>query len=228
MLTPRQHQLLRFIHGYVTRHGIAPSFDEMRDALNLRSKSGIHRLMAALEERGYIRRLPHRARALELLRPPPSCGDVDLAVDEGDNVIRGHFGRRAPIESEGVHALPFYGRIAAGTPIEAISDSQGSYEIPDGIVGPGEHYTLEVVGDSMIEAGIHDGDLVVIQRCDTAENNAIVVALIDEQEATLKRLHRKHEAIALEAANPTYETRIFPPERVRIQGRIVGLVRRYN
>ncbi len=227
MLTPRQHELLRFIHGYVTRHGIAPSFEEMRDSLNLRSKSGIHRLISALEERGYIRRLAHRARALELLRPPPVSGDVDAAIDEGDNVIRGRFGRPSGSEVEGLQTLPFYGRIAAGTPIEAISDNQGTLDVPRRLLAAGEHYALEVTGDSMIEAGIQDGDLVLIQRCETADNNTIVVALIDEREATLKRLHRRRETIALEAANPAYETRIFPHDRVRIQGRLVGLLRQY-
>lgn len=235
MLTPRQHELLRFIHGYVTRHGVSPSFEEMRDSLNLRSKSGIHRLISALEERGYIRRLAHRARAIELLRAPPTTaelvddGEADT-VDKaaGDNVIRGHFGRLSLAKSEGGRQLPLYGRIAAGTPIEAISDADATIDIPDYVVGDGEHYALEVVGDSMIEAGIHDGDLVLIERCETAENNAIVVALIDEREATLKRLHKKGEAVALEAANQAYETRVYRADQVRVQGRLAGLIRRYR
>ena len=228
MLTPRQHQLLRFIHGYVTKNGIPPSFEEMRDNLNLKSKSGIHRLISGLEDRGYIRRLPHRARALELLRPPPSVADPDAARGtEADNVIRGRFGGASMTAEADAKTLPFFGRIAAGTPIEAISEHQGAMNVPAEIVSAGEHYTLEVVGDSMIEAGIFDGDVVVIHRCETAENNAIVVALIDDREATLKRLHRRSDAIALEAANPAYETRIFPPHRVRVQGRLVGLIRRY-
>ena len=232
MLTPRQHELLRFIHGYVTRNGVSPSFEEMRDSLNLRSKSGIHRLISALEERGYIRRLAHRARAIELLRAPPTTTELVSDVEEqaveqaaGDNVIRGHFGRLSVARSGAGQQLPLYGRIAAGTPIEAISDADTAVDVPDYVVGDGEHYALEVVGDSMIDAGIHDGDLVLIQRCDTAENNTIVVALVDEREATLKRLHRKGEAVALEAANPAYETRVYRADQVRIQGRMVGLIR---
>jgi len=203
----------------------------MRDALNLRSKSGIHRLISALEERGYIRRLAHRARAIELLRPPPSTAESGAMTAPGydaDNVIRGHFGRVGLAETGSARPVPLHGRIAAGTPVEAISDPQASVEVPDHVLGEGEHYTLEVVGDSMIEAGIHDGDLVVIRRCDTAEDNAIVVALIDDREATLKRLHIRRDSVALESANPAYETRIFRPEQVRVQGRLVGLIRRYR
>lgn len=239
MLTPRQHQLLRFIDNYVTRHGVSPSFEEMRDSLNLRSKSGIHRLISALEERGYIRRLAHRARAIELLRAPPTAielaaGDTpaDAATGEAptepDNVIRGHFGGRTGTGPSAARTLPFYGRIAAGTPIEAISDPEASLDVPDYVVGDGEHYALEVVGDSMIEAGIRDGDLVLIRRCDAAENNTIVVALVDEGEATLKRLHKRGDQVALEAANPDYETRVYRAEQVRVQGRLVGLIRRYR
>jgi repressor LexA len=235
VLTPRQHELLRFIHGYVTRNGVSPSFEEMRDSLNLRSKSGIHRLISALEERGYIRRLAHRARAIELLRAPPTTTELvsdaeEQAVEQaaGDNVIRGHFGRLSVARSGAGQQLPLYGRIAAGTPIEAISDADAAVDVPDYVVGDGEHYALEVVGDSMIDAGIHDGDLVLIQRCDTAENNTIVVALVDEREATLKRLHRKGEAVALEAANPAYETRVYRADQVRVQGRLIGLIRRYR
>jgi len=241
VLTPRQHQLLRFIHNYVTRHGVSPSFEEMRDALNLRSKSGIHRLISALEERGYIRRLAHRARAIELLRAPPA--GVELAAGEvapeppldeapaeraADNVIRGHFGRPSVAEPAAGRALPLYGRIAAGTPIEAISDPETSIDVPDYVLGDGEHYALEVVGDSMVEAGIHDGDLVLIRRCDSAENNAIVVALVDDGEATLKRLHKRGDQVALEAANPAYETRVYRADQVRVQGRLAGLLRRYR
>ncbi len=234
MLTPRQHQLLRYIHGYVTRHGVSPSFEEMRDSLNLRSKSGIHRLISALEERGYIRRLAHRARAIELLRAPPAASE--LAAEDGggadarigDNVIRGRFGRSGPDEPSAGRVLPLYGRIAAGTPVEAISDPQNTIDVPDYVLGDGEHYALEVVGDSMIDAGIHDGDLVLIRRCDTADNAAIVVALIDEREATLKRLRKRGDAIALEAANPAFETRVYRADQVRIQGRLAGLIRRYR
>lgn len=244
MLTPRQHQLLRFIQNYVTRFGVSPSFEEMRDALNLRSKSGIHRLISALEERGYIRRLAHRARAIELLRAPPAGIELaadaaapataELTVEDGgaagsaDNVIRGHFGRLSVAEPAPGRTLPLYGRIAAGTPIEAISDPETSIDVPDGVLGDGEHYALEVVGDSMVEAGIHDGDLVLIRRCDSAENNAIVVALVDDGEATLKRLHKRGDKVALEAANPAYETRVYRADQVRVQGRLAGLIRRYR
>ncbi|MFW5681030.1 MAG: transcriptional repressor LexA [Pseudomonadota bacterium] len=231
MLTPRQHQLLHFIHDYVTKHGVSPSFEEMRDSLELRSKSGIHRLITGLEERGYIRRLAHRARAIELLRAPPLSteGPLPLARSAGSNVVIGRFGEGLPSvpTDAGAISLPFFGRIAAGTPIEAICDHNSTTDVPEHLIGDGEHYTLQVVGDSMIEAGIHDGDLIVVKRCDQAENNAIVVALIEEREATLKRLHRRGSAIALEAANPAYETRIFRPDQVRIQGRLVGLIRRY-
>lgn len=245
-MTPRQHQLLRFIHSYVTRYGISPSFDEMRDALNLKSKSGIHRLISALEERGYIRRLPHRARAIELLRAPPTAvevakaeevraveaatggGEEPAAATAADNVIRGHFGRRSVAGSPVGRSLPLYGRIAAGTPIEAISDSEASIDVPDYVLGDGEHYALEVVGDSMVDAGIYDGDLVLIRRCDSADNNAIVVALVDGGEATLKRLHKRGDQVALEAANAAYETRVYRAEQVRVQGRLAGLIRRYR
>ncbi|MEO1090991.1 MAG: transcriptional repressor LexA [Pseudomonadota bacterium] len=234
MLTPRQLQLLHFINDYVLRHGVSPSFDEMRDALELRSKSGIHRLITGLEERGYIRRLQHRARAIELLRAPPAAMDWDATPTSvpfgAANVVRGRFGGAGPtpVETDGALRLPFFGRIAAGTPIEAICDQNNSRDVPEALVGDGEHYTLQVVGDSMIDAGIHDGDLVVIRRCEQAENNAVVVALIEGREATLKRLHRRGGAIALEAANPAYETRIYRPEQVQVQGRLVGLIRRYD
>lgn len=231
MLTPRQHQLLHFIHDYVVRHGVAPSFEEMRDSLGLRSKSGIHRLITGLEERGYIRRLAHRARAIELLRAPAQATDgppLHGVHRLADNVLQ--LPLPQPSDRGGAQALrlPFFGRIAAGTPIEAICDHNSTTDVPEHLVGEGEHYTLQVVGDSMIEVGIHDGDLVVVQRCETAENNTIVVALIDDREVTLKRLHKKGGAVALEAANPQYETRIYRPDQVRVQGRLVGLIRRYS
>lgn len=247
MLTPRQHELLRFIHGYVRRNGVSPSFEEMRDSLNLRSKSGIHRLISALEERGYIRRLAHRARAIELLRAPPTVCELAAseatsgegsdgrasaggaaADDDGDNVIRGRFGRSSVAERAPDRVLPLYGRIAAGTPIEAISDPEASIDVPEYVLGDGEHFALEVVGDSMIEAGIHDGDLVLVRRCDAAENNSIVVALVDGSEATLKRLHKRGDQVALEAANSAYETRVYRAEQVRVQGQLAGLIRRYR
>jgi repressor LexA len=214
----------------------------MRDSLNLKSKSGIHRLISALEERGYIRRLAHRARAIELLRAPPTGydlaatdaadagrdGDASRADGDADNVIRGHFGRLSVAEPAPDRALPLYGRIAAGTPIEAISDPEASIDVPEYVLGEGEHFALEVVGDSMVEAGIHDGDLVLVRRCDAADNNTIVVALVDGGEATLKRLHKRGDKVALEAANAAYETRVYRADQVRVQGQLAGLIRRYR
>ncbi len=240
MLTKKQHELLIFINQRLAATGVAPSFDEMKDALSLRSKSGIHRLISGLEERGFIRRLPHRARALEVMKLPEESAaraprpPSSIESERGrfsPTVIRGDFAAAlpgAPVapNSEAVD-LPLYGRIAAGTPIEALRDQNTSVAIPGSLIGRGEHYALEVAGDSMIEAGIFDGDTVVIQRCDTAENGAIVVALIDNIEVTLKRLRRRGGSIALEPANKAYETRIFGPEQVKVQGRLVGLLRRY-
>ncbi|WP_299617133.1 transcriptional repressor LexA [Pelagibius sp.] len=239
MLTKKQHELLLFIHGHLQRHGVSPSFDEMKDALALKSKSGIHRLITGLEERGFIKRLPHRARAVEVMRLPDDLGSgarPGPAAASGKagfapRVIQGDFsasmpGAQAANDSEAIQ-LPLYGRIAAGTPIEALRDYSNHVDVPCAMIGSGEHYALEVDGDSMVDAGILDGDTVVIERCDSAENGAIVVALVDNEEATLKRLRRKGGAIALEPANKSYETRIFPPERVAIQGRLVGLLRHY-
>ena len=235
MLTKKQHELLMFINQRLAATGVAPSFDEMKDALNLRSKSGIHRLISGLEERGFIRRLAHRARALEVIKLPEDAAAPMVAAggDRGrfsPTVIRGDFAAvlpGAPVasDSEAVE-LPLYGRIAAGTPIEALRDNN-SVAVPSSLVGRGEHYALEVAGDSMIDAGIFDGDTVIIQRSETAENGTIVVALVDNVEVTLKRLRRRGGSIALEPANKSYETRIFPPERVKVQGRLVGLLRRY-
>jgi repressor LexA len=230
VLTQRQHQLLRFIQGYLSNHGVPPSFEEMRDALKLKSKSGIHRLIMGLEERGYIRRLPYRARALEVTKLPANwqsdAGERDGAAS---NVVQGNFGARPDLAAEeaGTLNLPLYGRIAAGTPIEALRDHSTQIAVPPHLLGNGDHYALEVVGDSMIEAGIQDGDIVVIERRDLADNGDIVVALIDDSEVTLKRMRCKGATIALEAANPQYETRIFGPNRVKVQGRLVGLMRRY-
>ena len=234
MLTRKQHELLLFINARLGANGIAPSFDEMKDALNLRSKSGIHRLISGLEERGFIRRLPHRARALEVLKLPEESAAPTGAERSkfSPTVIRGDFSNALPgtpvaAEIEAVD-LPLYGRIAAGTPIEALRDQTASVAVPGALLGRGsEHYALEVAGDSMIDAGIFDGDTVIIQRCDVAENGSIVVALVDNQEATLKRLRKRGDSIALEPANQTYETRIFGPDRVKVQGRLVGLMRRY-
>ncbi len=237
MLTRKQYELLMFIHERLKESGVPPSFDEMKDALDLRSKSGIHRLITALEERGFIRRLPNRARALEVLKLPESVAP-NLASPRGRGfapaVIEGSLGKAAvpaAIEARSDELasieIPVMGRIAAGVPIEAIQNQSHSIAIPVDLVGSGEHFALEVRGDSMIEAGILDGDTVVIKRSDTADSGDIVVALVDEEEATLKRLRRKGASIALEAANPAYETRIFGPGRVRIQGKLVSLLRRY-
>jgi repressor LexA len=231
VLTQRQHQLLQFIQGYLGDHGVPPSFEEMRDALKLKSKSGIHRLITGLEERGYIRRLQYRARALEVIRLPANWrGDAGGQGAGATNVVQGNFGARPDLAAEegGTVGLPLYGRIAAGTPIEALRDHTTQVAVPPHLLGSGgDHYALEVVGDSMIDAGIQDGDIVVIERRDGADNGDIVVALIDESEVTLKRLRRKGATVALEAANPQYETRIFGPNRVKVQGRLVGLMRRY-
>jgi repressor LexA len=239
MLTRKQHELLTFINQRLKSTGVSPSFDEMKDALNLRSKSGIHRLISGLEERGFIRRLPHRARALEVIKLPEESA-AEPAVATGGaaersrfspTVIHGDFAAALPgtLVTADIEAvdLPLYGRIAAGTPIEALRDQCASVQVPGTLLGRGEHYALEVAGDSMIEAGILDGDTVIIQRCNTADNGSIIVALIDNIEVTLKRLRRRGASIALEPANKTYETRIFGPDRVQIQGRLVGLLRRY-
>ena len=233
MLTKKQHELLMYINQRLAATGVAPSFDEMKDALHLRSKSGIHRLISGLEERGFIRRLPHRARALEVTRLPeesaaPSTGERGRF---SPTVIRGDFSGALPGtpvtgDIEAID-LPLYGRIAAGTPIEALRDPSNTVAVPGTLLGRGEHYALEIAGDSMIEAGILDGDTVIVQRCDTAENGSIVVALVDNVEVTLKRLRRRGASIALEPANQAYETRIFGPDRVKVQGRLVGLLRRY-
>lgn len=230
MLTRKQHELLMFIHERIRETGVSPSFDEMKEALDLKSKSGIHRLITALEERGFVRRIAHKARALEVLKLPESALPEGTRVSRGfaPEVIKG--GREdtvRPSLAENSFEVPVLGRIAAGVPIEAIQHRTHDVCVPAGLMGSGEHYALEVQGDSMIEAGILDGDTVVLQRCDTARNGEIVVALVDEEEATLKRLRKKGDSIALEAANPAYETRIFGPDRVRVQGRLVGLMRQY-
>lgn len=234
MLTQRQLQLLRFIQQYVKEHDVSPSFDEMRAALRLRSKSGIHRLISGLEERGYIRRLAYRARALEVVKILPE-GPVGTELDttpyeSSSNVVRGAFRRKRPepvANPVAATALPLFGRIAAGSPIEALADSNTVIEVPGVLMGQGEHYVLQVVGDSMVDAGICDGDYAVIQRSDNAENGAIVVALVEDREVTLKRIRRRGASIALEPANSAYEIRIFGPHQVKIQGRLVGLMRRY-
>ena len=226
MLTKKQRDLLLFIHERLQDNGVAPSFDEMKEALGLKSKSGIHRLIGALEERQFIRRLPNRARALEILRLPDS---EDHTSPSPDNLFRPDFGKTASpevISDPNTIDIPLHGRIAAGTPIEALEQYE-NIPVPISMVGSGSHYALEIDGDSMMEAGILDGDTIVIQRCDTAENGTVVVALIDEQEATLKTLYKKGPDIALEPSNRDFETQIFPANRVRIQGRLVGLLRQY-
>jgi repressor LexA len=234
MLTRKQMELLVFVHGRLKESGVPPSFDEMKDALDLRSKSGIHRLVKALEERGFIKRLPNRARAIEVIRLPDSMqatAPASRARGFSPSVIEGNLGRvRAMPDSANSNEpimVPVMGRIAAGTPIEAIQTHSHTIGVPPDMLSPGEHFALEVRGDSMIEAGIFEGDTVLIRKSDTADSGDIVVALVDEEEATLKRLRRKGASIALEAANPAYETRIFGPDRVRIQGRLVGLLRKY-
>lgn len=240
MLTRKQQELLSFVHRRLETDGVSPSFDEMKDALNLKSKSGIHRLITGLEERGFIRRLPHRARALEVLRLPeclktdaPSLAEDDNVVPfrpvRADTALPGRKLDRADLNNaeHGVR-LPLYGRIAAGVPIEALRDHANYAQVPASLLGPGEHYALEIAGDSMIGAGILDGDTVIIRRCDIADAGTIVVALVDDNEVTLKTLRRKGGTVGLEAANPSYETRYLPPDRIRIQGRLVGLLRTYS
>ncbi|KQT48712.1 LexA family transcriptional regulator [Aureimonas sp. Leaf454] len=246
MLTRKQHDLLMFIHGRLQEAGVPPSFDEMKDALDLKSKSGIHRLITALEERGFIRRLPNRARALEILKLPDSVSQTVKArsgfqpvVIEGSRQAAAPSARtdveplpksgRRPVgpSTEGLVSIPVMGRIAAGVPISAIQNNTHSLSLPPDMIGAGEHYALEVRGDSMIEAGILDGDTVVIRKAETATQGDIVVALVDDEEATLKRFRRKGDTISLEAANPAYETKTFISDRVKVQGRLVGLIRRY-
>lgn len=232
MLTRKQMQLLELIHERIQRDGVPPSFDEMKDALDLRSKSGIHRLITALEERGFIRRLPHRARAIEILRLPETLESGGRAGFE-PQVINGDRPASRPAGAQAlgpgqVNELPLLGRIAAGQPIEAVSDAGATVAVPGQLVsGDGHHYALEVKGDSMIEAGINDGDIVIIRETNTAQNGDIVVAQVERYEATLKRFRRQGEMIALEAANPAYETRLLPASQVEVQGRLVGLIRSY-
>jgi repressor LexA len=256
MLTRKQHELLIFIDRHLKDTGFSPSFEEMKEALQLKSKSGIHRLISALEERGFLRRRHHRARALEVVRlpdamtPRSAAESLRLAATEtvpaggfappqgiapsqgfAPNVIRGDFSARLPgvraASEAGAVQLPLYGRIAAGLPIEALRDSGSHIEVPVALLGTGEHFALEVAGDSMVDAGIFDGDTVIVRKSETAETGQIVVALVDDNEVTLKRLRRRGNSIALEPANAVYETRIFPADRVKVQGRLVALLRRY-
>ena len=246
MLTRKQYELLMFIHERVRESGVPPSFDEMKEALDLKSKSGIHRLITALEERGFLRRMEKRARALEVLKLPDNMAETLRPATTRSQALRsvatrpGH-GReprmadaRSPAPRRGYGDggeaavnVPLVGRIAAGTPIEALQNKMSDVPVPGGMIGRGAHYALEVTGDSMINAGILDGDTVIIQEADSATTGEIVVALVDDSEATLKRLRRRGDSIALEAANPAYETRLYGADRVKVQGKLVGLIRRY-
>lgn len=233
MLTRKQHELLVFIDRHLKATGFSPSFEEMKDALQLRSKSGIHRLISALEERGFLSRKHHRARALEVMRLPNESPlrTPAPAPAFSPNVIRGDFTRSLPgvraANEAGAIQLPLYGRIAAGLPIEALRDQGAQIEVPIAMLGNGEHYALEVDGDSMIDAGILDGDTVIIRKGDVAENGEIIVALVDEREVTLKRLRRHGKSIALEPANTAHKTQIVPADKVKVQGKLVALLRRY-
>jgi repressor LexA len=233
MLTRKQSELLRLINDRLQETGVPPSFDEMKDALELKSKSGIHRLILALEERGFIRRLPNRARAIEVLRMPEATSPTARPGRQRFNpsVIEGSLGKaRPPVDiDEEIRSvtIPVMGRIAAGTPISALQHRSHAINVSPEFLSHGEHFALEVRGDSMVEAGIFDGDTVIIRKQQSADTGDIIVALIDEEEATLKRLRRRGSSVALEAANPAYETRVLGPDRVRIQGKLVSLLRRY-
>jgi len=235
MLTKKQHQLLMFIKSRLDQGGISPSYEEMKDALGLHSKSGIHRLVKALEERGFIRRLPNRARALEIVKLPDTTAapvQKDLGLDdEVGNVVSGVFGPKSGIQAradiDAPVEIPLHGRIAAGTPIEALQNTDTFISLPPDMIGRGTHYALEVSGDSMVELGILDGDTAIIKQCNTADNGDVVVALVDGEEATLKTLHKRGHQIALKPANQSHSTQILPASRVQVQGRLVGLLRRY-
>ena len=237
MLTKKQLELLTFLKNHLKKNDVPPSFDEMKDALNLKSKSGIHRLVSALEERGFIRRLPNRARAIEIIKTTaiePSIKRVTETLPQrqfSPNVIPGNFPRAIRSEDNEdnqIIALPLYGKIAAGDPIEAINDLSQNIAVPNNLLGEGDHYALQVEGDSMVEAGIFDGDTAIIKKCENAENGTIVVALVENEEVTLKKLRKRNNSIALEPANPQYETRIFGPDQVKLQGKLVGIIRKYN
>jgi repressor LexA len=230
MLTRKQHELLMFIHERITETGVSPSFDEMKEALDLASKSGIHRLITALEERGFIRRLAHRARALEVVKLPEQATAAQPRGRQPfrPDVIEGGGRPMAAEPANDTRELSLMGKIAAGTPIAAIEHETARYPVPEAMLGSGEHYLLEIEGDSMIEAGILNGDMVIIKSVDTATSGEIVVALVEGEEATLKRLRKKGGSIALEPANRNYETRIFGPDQVEVQGKLVGLIRRYH
>lgn len=231
MLTRKQYDLLLFINQRLHETGVSPSFDEMKEALDLKSKSGIHRLITSLEERGFVRRLAHRARALEILKMPENADPEDLPTrnQKVDTLRQAEVGpaQAPPASNNNTVQLQLFGRIAAGTPIEALRDPSMTVDVPAGLLGKGDHYALEIDGDSMIEAGILDGDTVIIERADTADTGDIVVALVEGEEATLKRFRKKGASVALEPANKDYETRIYGPDQIDVQGRLIGLLRRY-
>ncbi len=230
MLTKKQYHLLRFIDDRIKKQGYPPSYEEMKDAMELRSKSGIHRLIEALELRGFVKRIRYRARAIEVLKMPNAAMTKPASDSLPDNVIAGKFpgaDHRHPDKSSEPVSLPLYGRIAAGTPIEALRDYSNTVEVPPSLVADGDHYALEIAGDSMTDAGIFDGDTAIIRRCDTAESGTIIVALVNDTEVTLKRMRKRSQAIALEPANNAYETRIFRPDQVKVQGRLTALIRQY-
>lgn len=233
MLTAKQHELIRFIQTRLEETGISPSFEEMKEALDLKSKSGVHRLISALEERGFIRRLPNRARALEVIKVPEDAvssprGNVTPATIANDTVASGSaVMRNAPEPANDVIEIPLHGRIAAGAPIEAL-EGQSSLPVPAALLGPGEHYALEVSGDSMIEAGIFDGDFALVKRTNTARDGEIVVALVRGEEATLKYLYKEGAMVRLDPANPTYDPQVYGPDEVEVQGKLAGLLRRYH
>ena len=226
MLTKKQKNLLLFINKKIRSTGISPSYEEMKNSLNLKSKSGIHRLISALEERGFIKRLAHKARALEVLKLPETASANDIYNSFSPSVIKG--GLDSSDNKKSVHEIPVLGKIAAGTPIEAIQNEVSRVTIPEELSKNGEHFGLRVSGDSMIEAGINDGDTVIVKKASTANNGQIVVALIDDHEAMLKRIRKKGKIIALESANKRYETKIFGPDRVKVQGVLVSLYRNFQ
>ena len=227
MLTAKQHELLRFIQRKLEDTGISPSFEEMKEALELKSKSGVHRLISALEERGFIRRLPNRARALEVVRQPENVAAAARAVPANDTVVQMTPPRSRPEPANDVIEIPLHGRIAAGVPIEAL-EGQSTLPVPAALLGSGDHYALEVSGDSMIEAGILDGDYALVRRTDTARDGEIVVALVRNEEATLKYLRRENGMVRLDPANGAYDPQIYRPEEVQVQGKLAGLLRRYH
>ncbi len=233
MLTAKQHELIRFIQQRLEETGISPSFEEMKEALDLKSKSGVHRLISALEERGFIRRLPNRARALEVIKQPEDATPAARSAPVGataDNVVSlasAKASAAAPEPANDVIEIPLHGRIAAGAPIEAL-EGQNSLPVPAALLGPGEHYALEVSGDSMVEAGIFDGDFALVRRTDTARDGEIVVALVRGEEATLKYLHKDEGMVRLDPANGAYDPQVYNPAEVQVQGKLAGLLRRYH